>query len=105
MDTNLREKFLTNTDETGRFVVTSQRTGRTYAVEPILGKHTPTWGDVDPATKKIQGNYGSKYTGAISKDESLITEQNGFKKIVTLEAGMSPLQYIENIDSTYPDAN
>lgn len=39
MDTKLREKFLTNTDETGRFIATSKRTGKTYAVEPIIG-HT-----------------------------------------------------------------
>ncbi len=30
-----RKLFLTNTDDTGRFTVTSFRTGRTYFVEPI----------------------------------------------------------------------
>lgn len=103
MDATLRQKFLTNTDETGRFIVTSKRTGKTYAVEPIIGKHTPIWGDMDPATKKVTGSYGKKYTGAINKDESLITEDNGFAKIHNLENGMSPLAYIDALDAEYPD--
>lgn len=103
MDINLKQKFLTNTDETGRFIVTSQRTGKTYAVEPILGKNTPTWGDMDPATKKLSGQYGKKYTGAIEKKESLITIENGFEKIHNLENGVSPLAYIDMLDEKYPD--
>jgi hypothetical protein len=58
----------------------SRITGITYFVEPIYNGKTPTWGDVDPATKKLTGNYGSKYTGAVTKKESLITE-NGFQNI------------------------
>lgn len=103
MDTTLREKFLTNTDDTGRFIVTSQRTGKTYVVEPIIGKHTPSWGDMDPATKKLTGSYGEKYKGAIEKNESLITAENGFRKIHDLGPGNSPLAYIDMLDAQYPD--
>lgn len=103
MDTTLREKFLTNTDDTGRFIVTSQRTGKTYAVEPIMGKHTPGWGDMDPVTKKLTGDYGDKYKGAIEKNESLITNENGFELIHNLDPGYSPLAYIDMLDAKYPD--
>jgi hypothetical protein len=102
MDPDLRRRFLTNTDETGRFIVSSKRTGKTYFVEPLAGKQ-PVWGDLDPATKKLQGNYGQKYRGAVPGTESLIRKENGFKNIVTLEAGTSPLAYIDMIDAQYPD--
>lgn len=101
---DLNKKFLTNTDETGRFIVKSARTGKTYFVEPILGKNTPRWGDVDPATKKMSGSYGKKYTGAVEKEDSLITEENGFTKIELLNPGVSPLSIIEARDALYPDA-
>lgn len=102
MDTQFTEKFLTNTDETGRFIVTSQRTGRVYYVEPIAGKKV-VWGDMDPATKKLSGSYGKKYTGAVEKSESMITLENGFTKVHDLEPGVSPLHAIEVLDAKYPD--
>lgn len=103
MNANVQEKFLTNTDETGRFIVTSQRTGRSYYVEAIAGKHTPNWGDMDPASKKLTGSYGDKYKGAVSASESLITSENGFSKIHELGIGVSPLHAIDVIDAAYPD--
>jgi hypothetical protein len=103
MNTSLQEKFLTDTDHTGRFLVTSQRTGRTYFVEPIAGKHTPGWGDMDPASKKLTGSYGDKYKGAVDPKESLITNENGFSKIHELGPGVSPLHAIDVIDAAYPD--
>lgn len=81
MRPDILKRFLTNTDETGRFIMKSRITGITYFVEPIYNGKTLAWGDVDPATKKLTGNYGSKYTGAVTKKESLITEENGFKNI------------------------
>lgn len=94
--------FLTNTGHTGRLVVTSMRTGKMYAIEPIGDPHVE-WGDIDPATKTTTGSYGYKYRGAIDPDESTITEAGGFIKIKVLKAGMSPLKYIEELDSKYPD--
>ena len=104
MDAQFREKFLTNTDDTGRFIVTSQRTGKVYYVEPLMGRHkTPEWGDIDPATKKVTGSYGKKYKGAVENDESMITSENGFVKIHELPVGTSPHHAIEVIDAAYPD--
>lgn len=98
----LHERFLTDTDSTGRFVVTSVRTGKKYWVEPIIGKHTPRWGDMDPATKKLTGSYGEKYPGAVSEADSLITIENGFDKIHRLDPGTSPMAYIDALDAEYP---
>lgn len=98
------QQFLSGTDESGRFIVTSQRTGKSYFVEPILGAHTPKWGSIDPATGKLMHKKGDgKYTGAIDKKDSLITEENGFKNIQTLESGISPMHAIEVMDAKYPD--
>jgi len=104
MSNDIRSKFLTNTDETGRFIVYSQRTGKTYFVEPIEGAHTPKWGSIDPATGNLMHKKGDgKYKGGIRADESLITEENGFKNIKMLDVGTSPHLAIDFIDSQYPD--
>lgn len=104
MRNDVRQKFFTNTDDTGRFVVTSFRTGKTYAVEPIVGAHTPEWGSIDPATGNLMHKKGDgKYKGGISADESLITEDNGFKNIQMLDVGVSPFHAIELMDAKYPD--
>jgi hypothetical protein len=101
MDKDFTKKFLTNTDETGRFIVKSQKTGRTYFVEAIDGDEKAIWGDWDPATKKITGSYGEKYKGSIKPSETMITEENGFDKIHTLQPGESPLEFIDRIDEEY----
>lgn len=104
MNATLRSNFLTNTDDTGRFIVYSQRTGRTYYVEPIQTAHTPEWGSVDPATGNLMHKKGDgKYRGGISPDESLITEENGFKNIRLLDVGTNPHHAIDVIDAAYPD--
>lgn len=91
--TDLDKRFLTNTDETGRFIVKSLVTGKKYYVEPIGNGHPADWGDINPATKKVEGDYGQRYTGCVS--------ENGFKLIETLEAGMSPLSVVYQRDSEY----
>ena len=104
MDVEFNKRFLTNTDETGRFVVRSIVTGRAYYVEPI--DNSPfhhIWGDFDPATKKFGGNYGEKYKGAVTEDESMIKEGCGFDKIHELKVGESPTAYIERIDKEWED--
>ena len=58
-------------------------------------------GDINPATKKVEGDYGQKYTGCVSEKESLITPENGFRLIETLEAGMSPLSVVYQRDLEY----
>lgn len=83
-------------------MIVSHRTGVKYAVEPI-GNPKTDWGDVNPATKKTEGSYGTKYRGSIDKKESMITEEAGFKNIINLEPGHSPNGYIEWKDAQYPD--
>lgn len=41
---DITKRFLTNTDETGRFIVKSLVTGRTYYVEPIGNGRPADWG-------------------------------------------------------------
>lgn len=104
MDAQFRERFLTNTDDTGRFIVTSQRTGKTYYVEPQMGRNrTPKWGDMDPASKKMTGSYGDKYKGAVEEGDSMVTMENGFTKVHELGVGVSPMHAIDVIDAAYPD--
>jgi hypothetical protein len=55
-------------------------------------------GDINPATKKVEGDYGEKYKGSVSEKESMITPENGFVLIETLEPGVSPLSVIEERD-------
>ena len=101
MDNDFKKRFLFNRDETGRFIVKSVKTGKSYFVEVIDGDERTNWGDVDPATKKMTGSYGDKYKGSIRKEESMITKENGFDKIHTLGVGESPLDYINRIDDEY----
>lgn len=69
MVNDFKKKFLFNRDETGRFIVKSIKTGKSYFVEAIDGEERTSWGDVDPATKKMTGSYGDKYKGSIRKFE------------------------------------
>ena len=101
MDNDFKKRFLFNRDETGRFIVKSIKTGKSYFVEVIDGDERTNWGDVDPATKKMTGSYGDKYKGSIRKEESMITKENGFDKIHTLGVGESPLDYINRMDDEY----
>lgn len=104
IDAKIQSKFLTNTDETGRFIVYSPRTGCTYYVEPIITKHTPEWGSIDPATGNLMHKKGDgKFTGGIKEKESLITKKNGFKNIRLLDRGQSPLASIDFLDDQKPD--
>ncbi len=86
------------TSETGRFMVTT-RSGRRFLVEPV-GMTKTGFGDINPATKKVEGTYGQKHRGSINKDESVITSTNGFRNITTLSAGTSPMGYIDMLDSS-----
>lgn len=102
MDDDIKKRFLTNTDETGRFIVHSTRTGREYWVEP-MGYNKTKWGSIDPASKKLMHKKGDgKFRGAIDEKDSIITEENGFKNIQVLEPGTSPLHAIQVIDNKYP---
>ena len=92
------KKFLVNSDETGRFIVKSLKTGKKYYVEPLDSGEKIEWGDINPATKKLEGDYGSKHKGSIKESESLITEENGFTNIKVLPPGYSITDYIEELE-------
>jgi len=103
MRQDVRQKFLTNTDETGRFIIHSTRTGKTYAVEP-MGNVKTEWGSIDPATGDLMNKKGhDKYRGSIDSKDSLITEENGFINIQVLDIGTSPFHAVDVLDSKYPD--
>lgn len=101
MNKEILKKFTTNTDETGRIIVTSLKTGKKYFIEAIGSGYNEMFGDIDPATKQMTGNYGDKYTGSVRPEQSLITEENGFKNITTLKVGESPFDEIEKRDKEY----
>jgi hypothetical protein len=82
---DVKKNFLINRDETGNEVYFFPETGKKYYVEyiaPRSKQEQSNWGDLDPATKKVTGSYGFKYTGAIKESESVITKENGFDNIV-----------------------
>lgn len=104
--TEFRKNFLVNRDETGRFIVDSYRTGKTYFVEPIGPDRPADWGSYNPSTGKIENKKGfDKYTGAIEEKESLIMKDNGFEDIRYSGIGGSPFSVIEEMDSKYPKIN
>lgn len=108
MNADFTKKFLTNTDETGRFIVYSQRTGKRYFVEPVMSRSTPrdgNWGSISPGSQDLMHKKGDgKYTGGVTEAESMITMESGvFNKVHTLDAGTSPHGYIEMLDAQYPD--
>lgn len=82
---------------TGRFYIVDEETGRKFCIEPISNKNRTNWGDVNPATKKVEGKYGKKYKGSVEKNESIISEENGFKNIKILESGKNPQDYINEL--------
>lgn len=98
----IKAKFFESTDKTGRHIIVSKRTGKTYFIEPIFGNRTK-WGDLNPATGNLEGHYGEKYPGAVDRADSLITEENGFSNIEELKPGLSPYAVIEARDAKYPD--
>lgn len=93
--------FLINSEDTGRFIVVSQITGRKYFVEAIGVDRPADWGSVNPATGEIEQKKGfDKHRGSISAEESLITPEF-FEKIHNLSKGESPLAFIEQLDKQY----
>ena len=103
MTPEFRKKFLEKSEHTGRHLVVSYRTGKTYAVEAIGDPHIK-WGSIDPASGDLMNKKGAgKYRGSIEEEDSLITEENGFKNIKTFKPGQSPYAYIEELDAQYPD--
>lgn len=83
--------------ETGRYFVI-MKSGRKFMVEEHGTNHVQ-WGDIDPATKKLH-KIKIKDVEEINMTNTKITKENGFKNICMLEAGTSPLGYIELLDDS-----
>ena len=66
-------------EKNGRYYVTDLESGRKFCVEPIGDSHV-VWGDINPATKEIEGNYGEKYRGSIDEKDSIIISIYGYTK-------------------------
>jgi len=97
----LRKEFLTHTDDTGRFIIKSTKTNRTYYVEPIGDPHVE-WGSVDPSSNKLAVKKGwKKNKGSVEENQSLISTENGFDKVHSLKPGISPLAYIKMLEEQY----
>jgi len=98
----LEKRFLVNTENTGRFIVISKRTGHKYYVEPIGDPHIQ-WGSVDVSTGDMNVKKGWKrFRGSINEEDSLIDEcESDFEKVHSLKAGESPLKYIDELDAKY----
>lgn len=76
---------MVNRDDTGREIIYYPETGKKYFVEWIEPRNMNNrgWGDLNPATKKVEGTYGKKFRGGIKEEDSMITKENGFDNIVT----------------------
>ncbi|MCU0321380.1 MAG: hypothetical protein MUE72_03140 [Chitinophagaceae bacterium] len=83
--------------ETSRYMVI-MRSGRKFMVEEWGTNHTQ-WGDIDPATKKLQ-KIKVKDMEVINASNTKITKENGFKNICFLSPGTSALGYIDLLDSS-----
>lgn len=102
-------EFLKNRDETGRLIVRMlDGTNKQYFVEFVEPRnHRISWGDVNPATKTVEGSYGDKYTGAIKAEQSLITVENGFSKesAETIYEGASFMSTIDMLHTKWKKEN
>jgi hypothetical protein len=102
MKDEIIRNFLVNSEETGRHIVVSFRTGRKYYIEPIGNGRMADWGSYNPSTGNIENKKGTgKYTGSVLPEESLITPENGFNDIQIVDCG-SPYSIIDKIDAQYP---
>ena len=74
------------------------RSGRKFMVEEWGDPHV-TWGNINPATKKIE-KVSVKEAEEINETNTRITKENGFKNICFLAPGTSPLGYIDALDAS-----
>jgi hypothetical protein len=62
-----------DSSHTGRFIIKDLKTNKKFLVEPIDNSSLHTnWGDINPATHKVEGSYGKKFKGSVTEEESLL---------------------------------
>ena len=99
---DIKKRFFENRDETGRYMITSNVTGRNYYIEPIGDGRMADWGSYNPSTGNVEQKKGAgKFSGSVTENESIITEANGFKNIETLPIGTSPEAEVYRRDKEY----
>ena len=102
METKTIKRFFEDRDESGRFRVTSSKTGVQYYIEPIGNGRPADWGSYNPSTGKIENKKGfDKYTGSVKLEESMVTEENGFTNVELLGVGVSPFSEIDKRDEIH----
>jgi hypothetical protein len=102
MEATVRKQFFENRDETGRFRVTSSKTGVSYYIEPQGNGRPADWGSYNPSTGNIENKKGfDKYTGSVLPHETIITEENGFENIDMIGVGTSVASEIDRRDEIH----
>ena len=90
--------FLKNSDHTGRSIIVDIKTGRKFYVEPIDNfNRNSNWGDINPATHKVEGEYGKKYKGSVTESESMVTKENEFDYVIEVPVGHSVCSTINRL--------
>jgi hypothetical protein len=74
------------------------KSGRKFMVEEWGDPHI-AWGNIDPATKKLE-KVCVKESDEINESNTRITTENGFKNICFLAPGTSALAYIDALDDS-----
>lgn len=74
------------------------KSGRKFCVEEF-GETYTSWGNVDPASKKLE-KVTSKSSQVIDETNTEITTENGYKNICFLTPGTSAIAYIEALDKS-----
>jgi hypothetical protein len=85
-------------NKSNRRYVVFMKSGRKFMVEEY-GDPFVKWGNINPATKQLE-KVSSKMSEVIDDSNTQITAENGFRNIVMLNPGTSPLGYIEALDSS-----
>ena len=94
MKKEILKNFLVDSEDTGRHIVKSIRTGRKYYVEPVF-KYT-----MKPWECSLMPEYLAP--GSVRMEESIVTKENGFDEVHFVDSG-SPYEQINKLDEKYPD--
>ena len=70
---NIVKNILVDSDEAGKHIVYSIKTGRRYYIEPIGDGRGGDWGSYNPGTGNIEHKKGDgKYTGSVKEEDTVM---------------------------------
>jgi hypothetical protein len=103
METKVTLKnFLVDSENTGRHIVTSIRTGRKYYVEPVFKSAFPSFSYEYDFFSQTDGSLMEEFIyGCVPPESSIVTKENGFDEVHFIDSG-SPYDKINEIDKGYP---